>query len=206
MNEDMKSYENNLITDHWIPTERQVTELVLFRLIIALGWATPISTVIYLILTRNMTKTIWDHAFCRVRIYIYIPQPSVQFWTFGAARGGTIRLPYMSCGLCSPRSRILIFVLEMQTHRWSGWNRARKHVYFEISVKMCVLWLPRYFRYSRMAIRVESTGTGGDRRINSSFTCIVNKFFFLKKEKIKKKRKLEVIGGEGDEIGEGEDK
>ena len=49
---------------------------------------------------------------------------------------------------------------------------------------------------------MESTGTGGDRSINSSFTLIVNKFFFIKEREKKKKRKLEVIGREGNEIGE----
>jgi len=52
-----------------------------------------------------------------------------------------------------------------------------------------------------LAQRVESTGTGGDRSINSPFTCYVNNSFFVKeweKEK-EKKRNLKVIGEEGDE-------
>jgi len=61
-----------------------------------------------------------------------------------------------------------------------------------------MLWLPRYFHYSILAIQVESIGTGCDRSINSSFTSVVNKFFIKKREK-KKKIKVEVIGEEGDE-------
>ena len=62
-----------------------------------------------------------------------------------------------------------------------------------------MLWLSRYFRYSIQAIRVESTRTGSDRSINSSFTLVVNKVFLVKEEK-EKKRKQEVMEGEGDEI------
>jgi len=43
-----------------------------------------------------------------------------------------------------------------------GVKRVLENVYFEISVKMCMLWLSRYFCYSMMAIWVESTGMGGD--------------------------------------------
>jgi len=56
---------------------------------------------------------------------------------------------------------------------------------------------PRYFRYS-IGSTVEFTGTGGDRSINSPFTCYVNKSSLLKNEKKKKKRNSEMIGEEGD--------
>ena len=51
-----------------------------------------------------------------------------------------------------------------------------------------------------LAQRVESTGTGGDRSINSSYSrWLLTSSSLLKNEKKKKKRKLKVIGGEGDE-------
>ena len=47
---------------------------------------------------------------------------------------------------------------------------------------------PRYFHYSMMAQRVESTGTGGDRSINGSYSRrYINEFFFVKDEKKKRK-------------------
>ena len=39
----------------------------------------------------------------------------------------------------------------------------------------------------------------GDRSINTLFTLYLNEFFFVKEREKKKKRKLEVIDGEGDE-------
>jgi len=48
-----------------------------------------------------------------------------------------------------------------------------------------------------LAQRVESTGTGGDRSINSPFTLYVNKFFFVKElGKEERKENLEVIDEE----------
>ena len=77
-----------------------------------------------------------------------------------------------------------------------------ENVNFEMkSLSVMMLWLSRYFRYSIQAIRVESTGTGGDRSISSSFTLVVNKVFLVKEEK-EKKRKQEVMEGEGDENSE----
>jgi len=53
-----------------------------------------------------------------------------------------------------------------------------------------------------LAQRVESTGTGGDRNINSSYSrWLLTSSSLLKNERKKKEKKLEVIGGEGDEKG-----
>ena len=62
-----------------------------------------------------------------------------------------------------------------------------------------MLWLPRYFRYSILAILVKFTWTERDRSINTPFTLYVNEFFFVKEREKKKKRILKVIGGERDE-------
>ena len=76
----------------------------------------------------------------------------------------------------------------------------KKCVFYEIREIMYVLMFPRYFRIT-LAQWVKSTGTEGDRSINSLFTCYVNKFLFVKEwEKEKRKENPEVIGEEGDEI------
>ena len=59
---------------------------------------------------------------------------------------------------------------------------------------------PRYFRIA-LAQRVESTGMGGDRSINSPFTRYVNKFFFVKEWEKEKETKSRGDMGEGVEIG-----
>ena len=62
-----------------------------------------------------------------------------------------------------------------------------ENVYFEIkSLSVMVLWLPRYFCYSTEAKRVEYTGIGGDKSINSLCHVIVNEFFVSKNQKEKK--------------------
>ena len=74
-----------------------------------------------------------------------------------------------------------------------------KCMFCEINENVYVLMFPRYFRYS-----IGSTDRihrdGGDRSINGPFTSIINKFFFVKEWE--KKRNPEVIGREGDEIGD----
>ena len=63
-----------------------------------------------------------------------------------------------------------------------------------------MLWLPRF-----PVIVLESTGMGGDRSINSLYSrrLLTSSSLFKELEKRKeKKRNPEVIGGEGNEIGE----
>jgi len=49
----------------------------------------------------------------------------------------------------------------------------KKCVYLEISESAMVLWLPRYYRDSKVAIRVEPTRTGGDRNINGHVMLVL---------------------------------
>jgi len=56
---------------------------------------------------------------------------------------------------------------------WSGDNRARKYVYFKISVKMCVLWLPWYFRYSILAIWSNSQRRDAVEALTVHSCCIL---------------------------------
>ena len=51
---------------------------------------------------------------------------------------------------------------------WSG-----ETVHEKYRFEKCVLCLPRYFRYSMVAKRVESTGMGSDRSIIGRFTCVL---------------------------------
>ena len=47
---------------------------------------------------------------------------------------------------------------------------------------------PRYFRYSILTILVESTGMGGDRMINGSYSShLLTSSYLLNKEKRKQK-------------------
>ena len=50
-----------------------------------------------------------------------------------------------------------------------GGTSTLKCVFYEIIENMYMLMFPRYFRYS-IGLRVESTGTGGDRSIKSSYS------------------------------------
>ena len=57
---------------------------------------------------------------------------------------------------------------------WSGENRVRKMYVLKSIVKVCVLWLPRYFRYSIEAKRDKSIETGSDRSFIGMFTCMLS--------------------------------
>ena len=48
-----------------------------------------------------------------------------------------------------------------------------KCVYLEINESAKVLWLPRYYCDSHVAIRVESTGAEGDKSINDRVTIVL---------------------------------
>jgi len=67
-----------------------------------------------------------------------------------------------------------------------GKNRARKSVILKSLIKVCALWLPRYFRYSIEAKWVESTGMKSDRRFIGIFTCVLTVLLCLKESKEKK--------------------
>ena len=56
---------------------------------------------------------------------------------------------------------------------WSGQNRARKVYVLKSIFKVCVLWLPRYFRYSIEAKTSRIHKEGGDRSFTSWFTCVL---------------------------------
>ena len=63
---------------------------------------------------------------------------------------------------------------------------AHKKCVLKSIFKVCALWLPRYFRYSIKAKRVESTWMGGDRSLHSMFTCVLTVLQCLKESKEKK--------------------
>ena len=56
-------------------------------------------------------------------------------------------------------------------------NRAQKVLFW----KVCVLWLPQYFRYSIDAKQVESTRTGSDRSFTVLFTYVLTILLCFKK-------------------------
>ena len=64
---------------------------------------------------------------------------------------------------------------------------------------MCALWLPRYFRYSKVVIRVESTEMGGDRSINDRVTLVLTSSSKFQKNLKRKKRKQEMEDREEDD-------
>ena len=47
-----------------------------------------------------------------------------------------------------------------------------KSIILKSLIKVCVLWLPRYFRYSIETKRVESTGKESDRSFIGLFICV----------------------------------
>jgi len=59
----------------------------------------------------------------------------------------------------------LVISLLREEGDWRG--TVHRNVYLEIQYFKYVLWLPRYFRYSKVVIWVKSTVTRGDRSINS---------------------------------------
>jgi len=54
---------------------------------------------------------------------------------------------------------------------------------------MCVLWLPRYFRYSKVTIRVESIGTEDDRRIDGMSRYVLPSSSLVQKNLKRKEKK-----------------
>jgi len=65
-----------------------------------------------------------------------------------------------------------------------------KSMFWNQAIKVYVLWLPRYFRYSIEAKWVESTGTESDKSFTGLFTCVL-KFLLCFKESKEKKTKNE---------------
>ena len=65
-----------------------------------------------------------------------------------------------------------------------------KSVVLKSRVKVCARWLPRYFRYSIEAKRVESTKMGNDKSFHGMFTCVL-KFLQHFKESKENKTKNE---------------
>ena len=74
--------------------------------------------------------------------------------------------------------------------------------FYEINTKLCVCLCPLDTFVIALAQRVEFIGTGGDRSINSSFTCYVNNSFLVKEWEKEEEKKTESNRREGDEIGE----
>jgi len=62
-----------------------------------------------------------------------------------------------------------------------------------------VLWLPRYFHYSKVVIQVKFTGTGDDRSINNHVTLMLTSSSLLWKNQKGKKRKQKEEEVEDDE-------
>jgi len=67
-----------------------------------------------------------------------------------------------------------------------GVKPCTKSVILKSEIKVCVLWLSRYFCYSIETKRVEFTRTGGDRSFSVMFTCVLIVLLYLKESKEKK--------------------
>ena len=66
---------------------------------------------------------------------------------------------------------------------WSRENHAQKVYVLKLRFKMCVLWLPRYFRYSIEAKTSRIHKDGGDRSLHGMFTCMLTVLQCLKEWK-----------------------
>ena len=62
-----------------------------------------------------------------------------------------------------------------------------------------LIWLPRYYRDSKVAIWVESTGTGGDRSFTGHVMLVLKSSYRFQKNQKEKKRKQEEEKEEDDE-------
>ena len=127
----------------------------------------------------------------------------MQIWIFSFFLGiCTILVTQFRCcsSLTKPDSMSLTYSI---TSNISGWNCRRcccligekpciKSVILKSLIKVCVLWLPRYFRYSIEVKRVESTGTRSDRSFTGLFTCVLTVFYILKNEKKTKNGKRKI--------------
>ena len=69
---------------------------------------------------------------------------------------------------------------------WSRENRAQKVYVLKSIFKVCVLWLPRYFRYSIEPKWVEFTRTKSDRSFTGIFKCVLRFLQHFKESKEKK--------------------
>ena len=71
---------------------------------------------------------------------------------------------------------------------------------------MYVIWLPRYYCDSVEAIRVESTGTEGDRSFTNRIMKVLKSSFRFQKNQKEKKRKQEVEEEEDENVEKKHDK
>ena len=72
---------------------------------------------------------------------------------------------------------------------WLGENRAQKVYVMKSRFKVCLLWLPRYFRYNIEAKTSQIQKDGSDRSLHGMFTCTLKVLQCLKEWKENKEVK-----------------